>query len=105
MSTNNDHQLCRDAVAFWEGENPLACAVEALRNVAADLVALESALFPENDDAIADGIARRVLAGIQNRAEAAAKLVERLEELRVSEAAERDLETLTQAASRRGGAQ
>ncbi len=102
MSALADLKLCADAVAPWEGLVPLPFAVEALRNISADLFALELAMYPEDGGGITDDLAHRVLAGIQNRAEAAATLAGRLQDEEVKERAERDLDVLKGAAAQRG---
>lgn len=67
-------------LAPWESTEPLPFAHEALVQIAAELSALEAALFPESDEgAVSSAIAHRVLAGIQARASAAAEVLMRLE--------------------------
>lgn len=75
--------LCCASLAPWEGIYPEAFASEALLQLAAELSALELAMFPESSDgaitsAISSELAHRVLAGIEKRARAAAEVLTRL---------------------------
>lgn len=73
--------LFAEALAPWEGTQPLAFATEALLQLSNDLDVLGSALSDENESmgAMRYEIIRRTVAGLSGRARVAAEIVARIE--------------------------
>jgi hypothetical protein len=93
-------------LAPWEGLTPFPFAIEALRQIAAELVVLRAALTNPEDGELDAEIIGRAVCGLENRARAAAEFAGRLEDDRVvARSAQRDLAVLEGAAvQQQGGA-
>src|SRR4051812_21821340 len=98
----SDIDLATDALAPWEGKSPLGFDSDAFRQFAAELVVLRAGLTNSEDGELDHDIVGRTIAGMENRALAAAEFVVRHADVeRQGNAAQRDLDVLKRVAEQR----